>query len=230
MQKAESGTHSFGLLWFRLFFILLENPISVGILIVIAERRFLSSLLFFPAVFVQVSLYSIFHQDLIPLFDRVFGMDDQVCVPNKSVPLVSERIQKEKEKAGIWSTSFSTDSVLRVVWGFFHSCNHTICSLPEALFLVVFIVADFLLRCNIIRGVGAIVTAIVLFCYSVMLFNISCVFSDRCFLDGQAMHFRRLYVVLLILRSIRVLPHSRSTLLNLLTCLYQLAMGARTRR
>ena len=98
MQKAESGTHSFGLLWFRLFFILLENPISVGILIVIAERRFLSSLLFFPAVFVQVSLYSIFHQDLIPLFDRVFGMDDQVCVPNKSVPLVSERIQKEKER------------------------------------------------------------------------------------------------------------------------------------
>lgn len=48
---------------------------------------------------------------------------------------------------------------------------------------------------------------------------------SSCLLHSHAMHFRRLYLVLQVLRWIHFTPHTSHTLLNLLLLLYQAAIG-----
>ena len=177
MQKPKRDAHSFPLLWFRLFFILAENPVSVGILAAIANKRLFGSsfsVLFFPLVFVEVSLYSVFHKQLLPLFDWFFGVNEAEQTPEERQSAVSHRLQRQKEMAGIWSTSFSSDSVLRVVWQWIHSLNRSLCAIPDAAYLALLLLAEFILHFqNTIRGVTVIVGICVVLCYTVVLLNIS---------------------------------------------------------
>lgn len=177
MQKPRHSEHYFPLLWFRLFFILAENPISVGILVAIGNKRILGSsfsVLFFPLVFVEVSLYSIFHQQLLPLFDWYFGVSETGLPSEEKQSTLSRRLQKQKAMAGIWSTSFSSDSVLRVVWRWIHSLNRSLCAIPDSMYLAFLLSAEFILHFkNTIRGVTVIVGVCVVLCYTIILLNIS---------------------------------------------------------
>ncbi|KAK8828217.1 hypothetical protein WA538_002729 [Blastocystis sp. DL] len=145
-------------LWIHILLVILQNPFLFSLALVILQSSLLEtsfSLFFFPCLFVEYSLCWLLWESFSSWIDSFFpSMEDY---PEEHL---HQRWKGELQKLGIWSFSFSADSVLRILYRVISRFLSKVKQIPDILLFLVFVLLDYICAPSI-RGSLVLLAAII---------------------------------------------------------------------